>query len=96
MLKKIVLLAICLVLSSTAFADCVKRPNGKTVCSNGENAGGYNPNTGNAWKSETGDLGVKSTEGSRGGQATTKNGVGVVQTPSGKTCVKTRNNQGCR
>ena len=92
------LLASCLVLSSAAFAnaDCVRTATGKVVCGNGENAGSYNPNTGNARKTETNDLGVKTTETSRGGEAKTKNGVGVVRTPGGTTCVKTRKNQGCK
>jgi hypothetical protein len=98
MLNKIMLLAGCWVLSSAAFAnaDCVRTATGKLVCGNGENAGSYNPNTGTVMKTETNDYGVKTTETSRGGQAKTKNGVGVVQTPDGTTCVKTRRNQGCK
>lgn len=98
MISRILLLAGCWVLSSGAFADtdCVRTATGKVVCSNGENAGSYNPNTGAVKKTETNDYGVKSTETSRGGQAKTKNGVGIVQTPGGKTCVKTRHNQGCK
>lgn len=96
MFKKMLLLVGCLIFSSWAVADCVRGPNGKLVCADGDNAGGYNPNRGTAWKSETNDAGVKSTETSRGGEAKTKNGVGVVKTPDGKTCIKTRNNQGCR
>jgi hypothetical protein len=98
MLIKTMLLAGCFVMSSAVFAnaDCVRTATGKVVCGNGENAGSYNPNTGNAKKTETSDFGVKTTETSRGGEAKTKNGVGVVKTPGGTTCVKTRNNQGCR
>jgi len=98
MLIRNMLLAGCLVLSSAVFADtdCVRTATGKVVCGNGENAGRYNPNTGNARKIETSDFGVKTTETSRGGEAKTKNGVGVAKTPGGTTCVKTRNNQGCR
>lgn len=98
MLSKITLLAGCFLLSTSVFADadCVRTATGKVVCGNGENAGSYNPNTGTAKKTETNDLGVKTTETSRGGQAKTKNGVGVVKTPGGTTCVKTRNNKGCK
>ncbi|MCK9622924.1 MAG: hypothetical protein WAV82_08605 [Methylobacter sp.] len=98
MVSRIMLLAGCFVLSSAAFAnaDCVRTATGKVVCGNGENAGSYNPNTRTVKKTETNDLGVKTTETSRGGEAKTKNGVGVVQTPGGTTCVKTRNNQGCK
>lgn len=98
MLSRIILLAGCFVLSSPVFAnaDCVRTATGKVICGNGENAGSYNPNTGAVKKTETNDYGVKTTETSRGGEAKTKNGVGVVKTPGGKTCVKTRNNQGCR
>jgi len=96
MFKKMMLLVVCSVISSTVLADCVKRPNGKVICSNGEEAGSYNPNTGNARKAEINGNGVTTTQNSRGGQAKTKNGVGVATTANGTTCVKTRNNQGCR
>lgn len=98
MLIRILLLAGCFILSSAAFADadCVRTATGRVVCGNGENAGSYNPNTGTAKKTEINDLGVKTTETSRGGEAKTRNGVGVIQTPGGTTCVKTRNNQGCK
>src|SRR5215475_993269 len=86
------LLTVC---SSNVFADCVKNARGRTVCSNDEKAGGYNARTGNAWKSEKNDAGVTTTQTSRGGEAKTKNGKGVYKSPSGKTCVKTANNQGC-
>jgi hypothetical protein len=84
-----------MMLSSSAFADCVKNARGRTVCSNGEEAGGYNARTGNAWKSEKNEAGVTTTETSRGGEAKTKNGKGVYTSPSGKKCYKTANNQGC-
>lgn len=98
MLSRMMLFVGCCVLSSAASAnsDCVRTATGKVVCGNGQNAGSYNPNTGTVKKTETNDLGVKTTETSRGGKAKTKNGVGVVQTPGGTTCVKTRNNKGCK
>lgn len=95
MFTKMMLLMVCWAFSATVLAECVKTPNGKTVCDSGQTTGGYNPNTGKAWKAETNQRGVTTTETSRGGQAATKNGVGVVKTPGGQTCVKTRNNQGC-
>lgn len=95
MLNKVFFLIACLVFSSTVSAECTKTARGRTVCGNGETAGGYNPNTGNAVKSQTNQRGVSTTETSMGGEAKTKNGVGVVLTPGGKTCVKTRNSKGC-
>ena len=91
----VVILLVLMVFSSSGFADCVKNARGRTVCSNGQEAGGYNAKTGNAWKSEKNDAGVTTTETSRGGEAKTKNGKGVYKSPSGKTCVKTANGQEC-
>ena len=95
MLNKIIVLVGCFTFSSMAFAECVRMPDGRVNCAGGGNAATYNPNTGNAAKAQTNQYGVTRTETSRGGQAVTKNGMGAVQTPSGKTCVRTRNNQGC-
>ena len=94
-MRILTMLLLLTIFSSSAFADCVKNARGRTVCSNGETAGGYNARTGNAWKSEKNEAGVTTTETSRGGEAKTKNGKGVYKSPSGKTCVKTANNQGC-
>ena len=74
----------------------VRNARGRTVCGNGEEAGGYNARTGNAWKSERNDAGVTTTETRRGGEAKTKNGKGVYKSSSGTTCVRTARNQGCR
>jgi len=95
MFKHIVLVAACLALSQPAFAACARAPDGRLVCGEDAEAGGYNPNTGNAWKAETNARGVTTTETSRGGEAKTKDGMGAVQGPGGKTCVKTRRGQGC-
>lgn len=95
MLKNIVLLAVGLAFAQASFAGCARGPDGRVVCGEGREAGGYNPNTGTAWRSETNARGVTTTETSRGGEAKTKDGVGVAQTPGGKTCVKTRYNRGC-
>jgi hypothetical protein len=92
---KIMAILACVVLSSNAFAECRTTATGRTVCDNAQNAGGYNRNTGTAWKSEKESGGVTTTQTSKGGEAKTKNGKGVYKSPSGKTCVKTGNNQGC-
>ena len=96
MLKRIILLAACVMFSSMVSAECVRGVNGKVACGNGESAARYNPNTGKVTTADTNSNGVTTIENNRGGQAVTKNGVGAVQTQGGKTCVKTRNNSGCR
>jgi len=90
-----VIILLLMVFSSNVFAECVTNARGRTVCSNGEKAGGYNARTGTAWKSEKNEAGVTTTETGKGGEAKTKNGKGVYKSPSGKTCIKTANNQGC-
>ena len=82
-------------LSSGAFAECAKNARGVTVCGNGQTAGGYNPNTGNAFKSQKNQAGVTTTQTSKGGEAKTINGKGVYRSPSGKTCYKTAQSHGC-
>src|SRR5258706_13310956 len=73
-----------MLVSSSAFAECVTNARGRVVCSNGEQAGGYNSRTGNAWKSEKNQNGVTTTQTSKGGEAKTKNGKGVYTSPTGK------------
>ena len=93
---KILVILACMFFTSGVFAGCVTNLRGKTVCGNGQGeAAGYNPNAGTAFKSETNQHGVTTTQSSRGGEAKTKNGMGAVQGPGGKTCVKTRYNKGC-
>jgi hypothetical protein len=89
------IILMLLVVSSTVSAECYKNARGRTVCSNGQEAGGYNSKTGNAWKSEKNQNGVATTQTSAGGQAKTKNGKGVYQSPDGKNCYKTANSYGC-
>jgi hypothetical protein len=74
-----------------------KYPNGATTAqnSNGTKAA-YNPNTGNAAVAKTNQNGVTTTQSTWGGEAKTKNGMGVAQGPNGTTCAKGRNNQGCK
>jgi len=87
---------VLIAFSSSAFADCYTNALGRVVCSSGEQAGGYNANTGTAWKSTRNQNGVATTQTSAGGKAKTKNGKGVYQSPNGKDCYKTANNHGCR
>jgi len=95
MLRILTCVVALLAFSSAAFAECTRTPSGQTVCNNGQAAGGYNPRTGNAYKSQKNESGVTTTQTSRGGEAKTKGGKGVVTTPGGKTCARTANNQGC-
>jgi hypothetical protein len=90
-----VIILLLMVFASNVFAECVTNARGRTVCSNEQKAGGYNARTGTAWKSEKNEAGVTTTQTRAGGEAKTKNGKGVYKSPSGKTCVKTANNQGC-
>jgi hypothetical protein len=90
-----VIILLLMLFSSNVFADCVTNARGRTVCSNGQKAWGYNARTGNAWKSEKNEAGVTTTQTRAGGEAKTKNGKGVYKSPSGKTCIRTAHNQGC-
>lgn len=94
-MKTLVILA-SLALATVASAECRQGPGGRTICSNGDKAAVYNPNTGTAKKVEQNSNGVNSVQGSRGGEAKTKNGMGVVQGPNGTTCVKGKNNAACK
>ena len=92
---KVLFVLIAFALSSNVFAECTTNARGMTECNNGQAAGGYNPNTGNAWKAQKNQNGVTTTTTSKGGEAKTKNGKGVYKSPSGKTCYRTANGQGC-
>jgi hypothetical protein len=92
---KVVLILACLVVYSSAFAECGTNMRGATACSNGQTAGGYNPNTGNAWKAQKNQAGVTTTQTSKGGEAKTVNGRGVYKGPGGVTCYKGANSHGC-
>ena len=95
-MRMLMIIVTLLVFASSALAECTTNARGRTVCSNGEDAaGGVNTRTGTVWKSQQNQAGVTTTETSRGGEAKTRNGKGVYRSPSGKTCVKTANNQGC-
>jgi hypothetical protein len=84
-----------MIVSSSAFATCYTNQYGRVECNNGSSAGGYNPNTGNAWHSQTNQNGVRTTQTNHGGYAKTKNGKGVYQSPNGKNCYKTAYSHGC-
>ncbi|MBB5460288.1 hypothetical protein [Paraburkholderia sp. Cpub6] len=92
---RILVMLACVVFSSSVFAECTTNARGITTCNNGQTAGGYNPNTGSAWKAQKSQAGVTTTQTSNGGKAKTKNGKGVYKSPSGKTCYKSANGQGC-
>jgi hypothetical protein len=95
MAVKILVMLACALLSSGAFAECATNGRGAAACGNGQTAGGYNQNTGNAWKAERNQAGVTTTQTSKGGEAKTKNGKGVYKSPSGQTCYKSANSRGC-
>ncbi len=84
-----------MMLSSSAFASCYTNAYGRVECNNGEHAGGYNPNTGNSWKSSRNQYGVATTQTSNGGRAKTYNGKGVYHSPNGKNCYKSAYSHGC-
>jgi Tfp pilus assembly protein PilX len=92
---RVIAILACMLFYTNAVAECSTTATGRTVCNNGQQAGGYNPNTGNAWKSERNQNGVATTTTNRGGEAKTRNGKGVYKSPSGKTCVRTATNAGC-
>jgi hypothetical protein len=94
-MRVIVIALILMALSSSALAECTTNERGRMVCSNGQEAGGFNANTGNAWKSERNANGVATTQTSKGGEAKTKNGKGVYKGPNGRNCYKTAYSHGC-
>lgn len=93
-MKTLVILA-CLMVSSSAFAECTTNARGETVCGNGQSAGGYNRNTGTAWTSQASQNGVRTTQTNIGGEAKTMNDKGAVKGPGGTTCYRTANSHGC-
>ncbi len=93
---KALLMMACVVLStSLCQADCVKNARGKTVCSDGQSAAAYNPNTGKGATANRNQNGVTTTQTTGGGKSKTRNGKGVAQGPNGTTCAKGYNNAGC-
>jgi hypothetical protein len=94
-MRIIFIILTLLVFSPKAFASCYTNAYGRVECNNGEQSGGYNPNTGNAWHSQKNQYGVNTTHTSAGGEAKTKNGKGVYKSPNGKNCYKTAYSHGC-
>lgn len=92
---KILVLLASVLICTNSFANCTTTATGRTVCNNGQEAAGYNRNSGTAWKSEKNQSGVTTTQTSKGGEAKARNGKGVYKSPNGKTCFKTTTNQGC-
>jgi hypothetical protein len=90
-----VIMLTLMVISSSASAKCYTNSQGRVECSNGEDAGGYNSKTGNGWKSQEGENGVRTTQTSKGGKGKSKNGKGAYHTANGKNCYKTANSHGC-
>ncbi len=93
---KISWMMACVLLSaSVCQADCVKNARGKTVCSDGQSAAAYNPNTGNGATANKNSNGVTTTQTTNGGKSKSRNGKGVATGPNGTTCAKGVNNAGC-
>lgn len=81
---------------TTAVVSGQRYEHGVTTVQGGYGAkAAYNPATGNAAVSQKNANGVTTTQTSRGGEAKTKNGMGVVQGPGGKTCAKGRGEARC-
>jgi hypothetical protein len=83
--------------TQTSYGGEAKSKNGVGVAegANGSKAA-VNTNTGNAAVSSKNSNGVATTKTSNGGEAKSKNGMGVAQGPGGATCVKGKNQQGCK
>src|ERR1700733_3783060 len=89
-------IVMCMFLSaSLCQAGCTKNARGQTVCSDGQSAAAYNPNTGKGATANKNSNGVTTTQTNTGGKSKTKNGKGVATGPNGTTCTKTANNAGC-
>jgi hypothetical protein len=102
---KLLLMMVCILLASSLLAqDCVTNLRGQKVCKNGDTAVAVNPNTGNAAVAHKNSNGVTTTQTSYGGEAKSKNGVGVaegangtkaaVNTNTGNAAVSSRNSNG--
>ena len=81
---------LLMVVSTSAFASCYTNARGRVVCNNGEQAGGYNANTGNAWKSERNSNGVATTQTSRGGEAKDQKRRGRLPEPERQRLLQRR------
>jgi hypothetical protein len=96
MQMKISLMMACVFLSATLCqAGCTKNARGQTVCSDGQSAAAYNPNTGKGATANKNSNGVTTTQTTGGGKSKSKNGKGVATGPNGTTCAKGAYNSGC-
>jgi hypothetical protein len=96
MKMKFSLTLMCMFLSvNLCQAGCTKNARGQTVCSDGQSAAAYNPNTGKGATANKNANGVTTTQTTAGGKSKTKNGKGVATGPNGTTCAKGANNAGC-
>lgn len=95
---KVLSIVACLLFATPLFAqqNCVTNARGKVVCSGANTAAAANANTGRAAVAQKNSNGVTTTQTNTGGKSKTKNGMGVAQGPGGTTCVKGKNNQGCK
>jgi hypothetical protein len=83
--------------TNTGAATTQKYASGVTTAhSNSGAKAAYNPHTGASAVEHTNGNGVKATQTSRGGQAKTKNGMGVAEAPNGTKCYKGANTKGCK
>jgi hypothetical protein len=94
-MKAFVMMACMFLSASLCQADCAKNARGKTVCSDGQSAAAYNPNTGKGATANKNSNGVTTTQTTGGGKSKSKNGKGVAEGPNGTTCAKGANNAGC-
>jgi hypothetical protein len=87
----------CMFFALSVFADdnCYKNLRGETICKNGQTAVAANPHTGNVAVAQKNSNGVTTTQTSKGGEAKTKNGMGVAQGAGGETCAKGKYHEGC-
>jgi hypothetical protein len=92
---KAILLVALISLSAGASGACYTNRYGKVVCENNGSAAAVNPQRGTSATATTNSNGVTTTQGSRGGEAKTRNGKGVYQAPGGATCARTANSRGC-
>jgi hypothetical protein len=93
---KIAVVMLCILFpASLSLASCTKNARGQTVCSDGQSAAAYNPNTGKGATANKNSNGVTTTQTTSGGKSKTKNGKGVATGPNGTTCAKGVNNAGC-
>ena len=93
-MKISLMMAFVFLSASLCQAGCTKNARGQTVCSDGQSAAAYNPNTGKGATANKNSNGVTTTQTTGGGKSKSKNGKGVATGPNGTTCAKGVNNAG--